>query len=142
MITFQTANGEYVLLARRGGSLSEDALLYFARAAESGAEFLYADEAVIGEDGRQTNVYKPDDSPETLLSVPYIGSPIAVKKRLMDALEPPWDESAEALADFALRARERAGEAVHIGKVLFTGEKEKPFAYDKLVARALERRFC
>lgn len=140
MEKLSTRNGEYVLITRRGGSLYRDAPARFCACAEGGAELIYADEVIKNANGGSRMDFKPADSPDTLFSIPYIGSPVAVAKRVYDALEPPWDDSDEAVADFTLRAHEAVNGVMHIPEALFCGPQQKPFDYHRCVQRALERR--
>ncbi len=140
MENFNSHNGEYVVLARRGGFLENGAAEEFSLLAEREADFIYADEAVIRDDGSTETVYKPVFSPHTLLSYNYIGSPIAVKRTLYEKLGGADEADESALYAFTLRATELAKRVGHVPRVLYTGGRPEARDDSGIVQGELNRR--
>ena len=140
MENFNSHNGEYVILFRRGGFLENGAADEFRLFAEREADFIYADEAVIRDDGSIETVYKPVFSPHTLLSYNYIGSPVAVKKALYEHLGGVDEGDESALYAFVLRATELAKRVGHIPRVLYTGGRPEMRDDSGIVQGELNRR--
>ncbi len=125
-----------------------EAAARFRARALSGAQLIYADEAYCAGESERP-FYKPDWSPQTLLSCNYMGCPIAVEEglfknsgsmRLLPG-EPPCNccESEEALYDFTLRASEMARGVAHIPEVLFSGPMPQAVENPSYVQQALTR---
>lgn len=140
MDTIQTLHGNYRVLYAPGGRLTEAALASFHDVAETGSDLIYADQTVHFHDGRTRTVAKPDWSPDTLLSMNYIDSPIAVR----EALLPPGSADAfcspEGRYALTLYLTERAGGIAHIDQSLYSGPAEPPCGSSRPVLSALRRR--
>jgi GT2 family glycosyltransferase/glycosyltransferase involved in cell wall biosynthesis len=151
------ATGDFLVLLDSDDELTVDSLaevaLYIADNPET--DLLYSDTDKIDEHGwRYDPAFKPDWSPEMLLSFMYAGQVLAVRRELFEALgglRPGFEGSQDH--DFALRAGERARHVGHIPKILYhwrsvpgstaRSGKEKPYAVvagRKAVQEALERR--
>jgi GT2 family glycosyltransferase len=109
------ARGDLVVPLAAGDELAPRAVAALARrAADTGADVVYADEDRIEATGaRAAPRFKPDWSPELLLGLDYLGAPVAYRAELVRAAGPwrdPWD--------LALRATERAAHVVHLPRVL------------------------
>ncbi len=119
------------------------------------ADIVYSDDDKIERDGRRHSPqFKPDWSPELLLSCMYMSHAFAVRRSLYNALggmRSGFDGSQDH--DFALRASEQARRVVHIPRVLYhwrvapgsTAERgdAKPAGIDagrRAVQEALQRR--
>lgn len=135
MDVFDTANGRYTAFTENGARLTADALVLLRRAAETGAELIYADEAVRRADGRLAPLFKPDVTPETLLSCNMVGSPLALSERLVKAAS-----AAEQTDNYAifLRACALTDRVLHLPRILAVGNGPAP-ADPNTVAAALKR---
>ncbi len=126
-----SASGEYVVLLDPDDVLASDALLELARAALSSddADVVYADDDRLDGVGRRFMPhFKPDWDPDLLLTFPYLGSLIAVRRTLFDSLggyRPGFDGSSHY--DLVLRATEQARRVVHVPKVLCHRRSTDPF---------------
>lgn len=141
------ATGEYIALLDHDDVLSPNALYEMAKAAhETGAGFLYSDEALFATDIKRPSVghFKPDYSPQYLLNVNYIAHLAMVRRELywqVGGLRPPMDGSQDH--DLFLRVLEVTGGAVHIPKVLYywrqhaastsTGTAAKPYVREAAI---------
>ncbi len=139
-------DGFLVVLAP-GDRLGEDALLELAVAAtlEPNAAFLYSDERRIDPmDGTEKAFFKPDFSPDLLLSTNYIGrlwaasSALLARSGLTEA-----DLRRHGLYDAVLRLTEQADGIHHVARVLCArgkGSGDTPGLERAALARALRRR--
>ncbi|HWQ57289.1 MAG TPA: glycosyltransferase [Bryobacteraceae bacterium] len=104
--------GAYLLYPGPGDELSPDALARFAAAAESGAGLVYCDEDELDEHGvRMAPLFKPDWSPDLLLSQDYIGRAMIFRRDLAR-------ESAGTY-EIALRAGDAGERIEHLAEVLY-----------------------
>jgi ADP-heptose:LPS heptosyltransferase/GT2 family glycosyltransferase len=136
-----------VSLIRPGDTLGADALLEIALAGAEGgeADFLYSDERRVDPaDGVTKAFFKPDWSPDLLLSTNYIGRLWAATPELLARADAGFAELLRhGEYDLVLRLTEQAERIVHVPKVLCargpvridTAETER-----RALARALERR--
>ncbi|MEG1524125.1 MAG: glycosyltransferase [Clostridia bacterium] len=124
--TFLTEKGLYRILYRPVGNLMDHAKNCFIEAASNGADFLYGDESLLHHaDGAIKVVSKPAWSPDTLRSINYIRSPVAIYEPLYrDLGETHWKNAEEWYA-FLLRATARATEIKSISQVLFESELDE-----------------
>lgn len=148
--------GEYVVFMDHDDRLSVDALFeVVSEINASNADFIYSDEDYIDPAGRRVNPhFKPDFSPDLLLSHNYITHLIAVRRDLVERtgrLRSGLDGAQDY--DFVLRATEQAQRIRHIPKVLYhwrmsesstsASAASKPLALGRgrrAVEEALERR--
>ena len=119
----RAARGEYVLVLDHDDALEPDAVHALALAArQTGADLVYADEAVTGESTSDILEVRarPAFSYDYLLSHPYIVHPVLVRRDLAHRVA-GWDESMPISADvdFLLRALERARRVAHVPRVLY-----------------------
>jgi ADP-heptose:LPS heptosyltransferase/GT2 family glycosyltransferase len=119
----ETDGAPLLLRLGPGDVLGEDGLQEFAVAAalSPAAEFFYADECRPdpAADGETRPFFKPDFSPDLLLSANYIGRTWAVRPALLArAGLTPADLAAGGDLDLVLRLTEQAGGIVHIPRVL------------------------
>jgi ADP-heptose:LPS heptosyltransferase/GT2 family glycosyltransferase len=114
--------GDFLVPLCPGDRLGEDALLELglAAAAHPGADFLYSDERRIDPaDGAEKAFFKPDFSPDLLLSTNYIGrvwvaaAPLITRVGLAEN-----DLRTHGQYDAVLRLTEQAASIHHVGKVL------------------------
>lgn len=119
------AEGEWVLRIDAGDLLRPDALhrIVAHLAAQGDADVVYADEDRRSDDGDlERPEFKPDWSPEYLLSRDYLGRPTAVRRSLLLSVG-GWRAGftpAEEDHDLHLRATEQARQVAHVAAVLYT----------------------
>ncbi len=117
------AGGDYVALLEDTAELSAGALLRIVGALNlrSGADVLYSDEDTIDERGRRIEpFFKPDWSPDLLLSQNYIGGLLVARTALVRSaggFRSEFDGSENY--DLTLRLTRQAGEIVHVPAVLY-----------------------
>jgi len=117
------ATGDIILFLDNDDELTPDALgevaLYFA--AHPATDFLYSDDDKIDTKGRRfAPQFKPEWSPELLLSYMYLGHLCAVKKEIFEqigGLRLGFEGSQDY--DFALRATEISRRVAHLPLVLY-----------------------
>ena len=79
------ATGEYVAIVEPGSVLASDALLRVVDCLQTQPppDIVYADEDVMDESGRRSQVFfKPDWSPDLILSMNYVGGFLVFRRRL------------------------------------------------------------
>jgi len=151
------ASGDYLAFVDQDDEITPDALgevaLYLSEHPDT--DYLYSDDDKIDEHGRRFDPqFKPDWSPELLLSYMYMSHLIVVRRDLFGAVggcRVGFEGSQDY--DLALRATERARRVGHIPKVLYhwrvlpgstaLSGSEKPASYEagrRGVEDALNRR--
>ncbi len=118
----ELASGEYIALMDNDDEITPDALYEMIKAInEQDAEFIYSDEDFISTEGVHANPhFKPDFSPDLLLSHNYITHFTCFKKELLDKVgyfNPKFDGSQDY--DLFLRLTEKTSKIYHIQKVLY-----------------------
>jgi GT2 family glycosyltransferase len=118
----QVATGEYVVLLTVGDTLAPFTLFELVRAIgqHADADLIYSDEDRLEGHGRVAPLFKPDWSPETLRSQPYLGRLAAFRRELFERVggyRPGFDGAEDY--DLALRATEQARRVVHVPRVLY-----------------------
>ena len=117
------ATGEFIVLLDQDDLLTPDALAEIALcvAENPRADIIYSDDDKIDSAGhRSAPQFKPDWSPELLLSYMYISHVFAVRRSLysrVGGMRVGFEGSQDY--DFALRASELAHRIVHIPQVLY-----------------------
>lgn len=153
----ELATGEFVAMLDHDDLLSADALFEVVALLNKhpDADVIYSDEDKISETGMRRDPYfKPDWSPDTLLSKNYIAH-LAVYRRTLLARIQGFRVGFEGSQDYdlLLRATEQTTKIYHIPKVLYhwrihegstaAREEAKTYAYDaavKALEEALQRR--
>jgi GT2 family glycosyltransferase len=141
------ANDGGVLVVSAGDELAPDALeLLAARLNESGAPLVYADEDTVDACGdRLGPLLKPAWSPDLLLSTPYLGRAVLMRRAaLIDAGGFAPLEGGDAWHDLLLRLTDGVSDVAHIAEVL-SHRRAEPLTENEAagpaaVTRALERR--
>ncbi|WP_287523656.1 glycosyltransferase [Okeania sp. SIO2C2] len=153
----ELATGDFILFLDNDDELTPDALgevaLYLSQNPET--DFLYSDDDKINTEGKRFDPqFKPEYSPELLLSYMYMGHLCVVRKEIFErvgGLRIGFEGSQDY--DFALRATEISREVGHLPLVLYHwrtspgstaisgGEKPKSFlAGQTAVQESLKRR--
>ncbi len=119
----ELASGEFVIFLDHDDELAPHALSAIAQVLRENPDldFIYSDHDVIDVDGsRQQVSYKPDWSPELLLSYMYVGHLKVVRRTLAQSIggfREGFDGAADY--DFMLRLSERTDRIEHIPEVLY-----------------------
>jgi len=151
------AKGEFVAFLDHDDWLEPDALFEIARAiiANPNADFIYSDEDKVDDAGYfQQPFFKPDWSPDALLSTNYLCHFTAIRRALLEQIggfRTGFDGAQDY--DLFLRATERARQIHHIPRVLYHwrisaqstsgNSSQKPAAIGngaKALAEAIQRR--
>jgi len=116
------ATGEYIALMDNDDEITIDAFYEIIRVINThDAEFIYSDEDFITTEGQCTNPhFKPDFSPDLLLSHNYITHFTCFSKKLLDNIgyfDSKFDGSQDY--DLFLRLTEKTTKIHHIQKVLY-----------------------
>jgi GT2 family glycosyltransferase len=150
------ASGEFVAFLDHDDELTRDALLEVVTALQADPEpdVLYSDQDVLTARGPAAPQFKPDWSPELLLSYMYLNHLKVYRTSLVRAVGGMRD-GFEGAADYdlALRVVERARHIRHVAKVLYhwraaprsmaRNSRLKPYSFDsgrRAVQAALDRR--
>ncbi len=115
-------SGEFLALLNPGDELSTDALLRMVEelGTEPVPDVLYTDEAPPDGLGEETEVRKPDWSPELLLSYPYVGRLCLLRRDLVERLGGWRDETLAAEEyDLVLRATAAGARIRHVRRLLY-----------------------
>jgi len=137
----ETANGPYRAVCAGDGDFLENSASVMLRAALSGADCIYFDEQTVHKSGAEDTDYRPDWSPDTLLSYPYTGGALLVSERLWERVGGPVSGSMSGMYDFTLRATEHAERIFHEPTPVFRRPAEPDGQIDAdAVERALSRR--
>jgi GT2 family glycosyltransferase len=119
----QLATGEYVALLDHDDMLTLDALFHLVKELQgpNPPELLYSDEDHIDESGRRfAPFFKPDWSPDTILSENYVTHLMMFSRKLalsIGGFRSEFDLSQDH--DILLRLSEKANKIVHVPKVLY-----------------------
>lgn len=120
----QFAKGEFVSLLDHDDLLAPFALFEMVKALNQYPEldFIYSDKDIISEDGKQRlqPLFKPDWSPEIMLSANYLTHLCVIRKSLVDKMEgflPDTDGAQDW--DLFMRVTENTNKIHHISKVLY-----------------------
>jgi GT2 family glycosyltransferase/predicted nuclease with TOPRIM domain len=118
------ATDGFTLLMNAGDTLNPDAMLYLAEAFERSpdVDLVYSDEDRLSREGkREQPFFKPDFSPDLLLSKNYMGRLVAARNAFLEAVGEPWSSEldSEFEYDLVLRLAEKAHRVVHIPQVLY-----------------------
>ncbi|MGV1830742.1 glycosyltransferase family 2 protein [Agrobacterium vitis] len=121
-VGISACNGDYIVFLDHDDELTADCLYELAkRIHETNAEFLYSDEDKIDERGNFVQpFFKPDWSPDTLMSTMYTCHVSCVKRSLAISAG-PLDSDLDGAQDwdFILKVSEKASSIEHIAKVLY-----------------------
>ena len=119
----RAAKGEFVVLVDNDDVIHQDSLYYFAKALnkDKNIDFLYSDEDKMDYNGKIMEPhFKPDYSPDTLMSLNYICHLSCIRKSLVDKVggfRSEFDGSQDY--DLFLRVVENTDNIYHVEKVLY-----------------------
>ncbi len=131
LLDFHAMHGEFVLYVNGAGMLEKDAISKFAK--KLNHDLIYCDEdCILPETGtRLEPFFKPDASPDTLMSFFYFGNVFAVRRSAAAAITTLQSGSETArLYDFALKYMEQTSDIAHISEILY--HKSVKCADDKI----------
>lgn len=116
------ASGDYVVFSDHDDELTPDCLYELARCVErENPDFIYSDEDKLDEDGRYVQpFFKPDWSPDTMMSTMYTCHVSCVRRELVNelgGLRSEYDGCQDW--DFILRVVEKTARIAHVPKVLY-----------------------
>jgi glycosyltransferase involved in cell wall biosynthesis/GT2 family glycosyltransferase len=117
------ATGDFIALLDNDDLLAPDALYHVARALQSqpDADLLYSDEDKVDAEGRRYDPqFKPDWSPELLLSYNYVNHFTVIRRSLLEVagrFRVGYEGSQDH--DLLLRVTERTDRVVHIPRILY-----------------------
>lgn len=116
------ATGDYIVFADHDDELTADCLYELAQCVErEDPDFIYSDEDKIDGEGRYVEpFFKPDWSPDTMMSTMFTCHVSCVRRELvvsLGGLRPEYDGSQDW--DFILRVVEKTSRIAHIPKVLY-----------------------
>lgn len=132
------AQGAALLFLPGDCFLSPDALFFIASAFADGADFVYFDEDTrLADGGRRLPRWKPDFSPDTLLSYNDIGMGFAVSAALYARARAQYSLLPDALYRFVLTTAFSAKSVVHIPRILASFSVTLPATDCASVAAAL-----
>jgi O-antigen biosynthesis protein len=120
---WEIANGEYLCFLDHDDTLATHALAYICDALnqDATADLIYSDEDKVDSNGRRFEpFFKPDWSPDLLLSENYICHLLVLRRDLAEKtgfLDPAMDGSQDY--DLILRASAHAAQIRHVPKVLY-----------------------
>jgi GT2 family glycosyltransferase len=151
------ANGQFIGFLDHDDKLADDALFEVARALNVRPEldFIYTDEDILDEHGRRVDpFFKPDWSPDLLLSMNYVPHLVVYRKEVLlevGSVRKGFEGSQDY--DLALRVTERSNRIGHVAKPVYSWRRTpestasslaaKPFARDtakKALKEAMARR--
>ncbi len=119
----EAARGDFVAFLDHDDELAPDALAEIVRAIKDrpDVDVVYSDEDKLDEGGRRTEpFFKPDWSPEYLLSTMYVGHLMVVRRELLREVGGLRDEySGSQDHDVILRLAERTPRVHHVPRVLY-----------------------
>ena len=117
------AESEFVVFLEQYGELSRDSLFELVKQLNRNrlADLIYWDEDEFDAEGSRCEpFFKPDWSPDLILSMNYVGRSFAVRKSLIDVVGGIRSEyGVDQVYDLILRVAERTDAIVHIPQVLY-----------------------
>ncbi|WP_207190895.1 glycosyltransferase family 2 protein [Halochromatium salexigens] len=148
----EAARGTHVLLLSETWRLAPAALTSIALALDRypDTDLVYSDHDHYRPDGlRYAPAFKPDWSPELLLSYPYIGAAFCLRRDLFGSALQAVVTNGEGLpSDLLLCAADKPVKVIHVAQVLFhseappqiMAEKVSQQTWQRIVQAALDRR--
>ncbi len=129
----ELATGEYIVFLECNDILAHNALYEVVKKLneDKTLDFIYSDEDRIDNDGKNRHMphFKPDWSPDTLMSFMYTGHLAVFRKSIADeigGLRAGYEGAQDY--DFVLRFTEKTDKIAHISKVLYHWRERKESA--------------
>lgn len=119
----EMASGDYLVLLDNDDAITPNALFeLFLRATSDNPDIMYSDNDVIDENGNRLSVlFKPDWSPDLMLSQMYVGHLLAFRKELFDRVGGFRTEfNGSQDYDLFLRLALHTDRISHISKILYS----------------------
>jgi GT2 family glycosyltransferase len=120
---YRVASGDFLAFIEAGDALSPDALFELVKRLQHdpAPDLVYSDEDAITADGRREDpLFKPDWSPDLLLSMNYVVRFGLLRRRLVDEIGGFSPESGPGQAyDLVLRLTEKTERIAHVPKILY-----------------------
>jgi O-antigen biosynthesis protein len=120
---YRVAGGDFIAFVEVGDALPPEALFELVDRLhqEPAADLVYSDEDAITIDGRREDpLFKPDWSPDLLLSMNYLARFGLLRRRLVDEIGGLSTEFGPGQAyDLVLRLTEKTERIAHVSKVLY-----------------------
>ena len=120
---YRVAGGDFIALVAVDDELAPEALFELVNRLhqEPATDLVYSDEDAITIDGRREDpLFKPEWSPDLLLSMNYVARAGLLRKRLVDEIGGFSTEFGPGQAyDLALRLTEKTTRIAHVPKVLY-----------------------
>lgn len=119
------ARGAFIVFLRLGDELTVDCLYELALCAnEDAPDLIYSDHDVQDGAGNFAEpCFKPDWSPDTLMSLPYVADVCCIRHAIAVDLAPPvaidWDRPTCTIWDLLLQVAEQSDRVSHIARVLY-----------------------
>jgi GT2 family glycosyltransferase len=117
------SKGDYLFFLSPGDTIASHALVSIAEAivVNKRPDLVFSDEDTLGHGGKHLNpIFKPDWSPDLLLSQFYLGNLTAFRKKAVDACgKIDWAGGKAAAHDLALRLTDKSSRIIHVPDVLF-----------------------
>jgi O-antigen biosynthesis protein len=136
----KASNGEFILYLSSGDILTKDALYQAVKYLQNHpeAELLYTDEDRMDRKGNGSSpIFKPDWSPDTLLSYNYLAKSVLVKSSLIKNHGGFRDAfNGEETYDLYLRITEQTNHIHRIKKILYR-QKISPYKSDPVLTKRL-----
>ena len=152
-INFQDIQSDYTFFIKSGDALTQNAAQYLAlNLTKDNPDAVYSDEAIIyGKRYKKFNFYKPDYSPELILSMNYFRNLLCIKTNLLKKIKQIESERYQNfLYELVLKSLPNAKVIAHIDEVLYHGfDKETKVSYqnyfmefDQAAGRKLLENYC
>src|SRR3989344_4586815 len=121
------AKGDYIGFLDHDDELDKKALEEIAKSIkENNPDMIYTDEAVLNKNNLKEPIFKPDFSPENLMSCNYIVHFVVVKKEIIKKIK-GFEIGTEGAQDYdlVLKISEITKNIIHISKILYYWRKSK-----------------
>lgn len=152
-IDFNVIASDYVFFIKSGDALSEHAALCLQlHMAEKDVDIFYSDEALLfGKKHKKFNFYKPDYSPELLLSMNYFKNLLCIKVDLLKKVEPITSVCYQNfLYELVLKVLPQAKAIVHVDEAIYLNYSDKQKVnyedfyadFDQEAGRKLLENYC
>jgi GT2 family glycosyltransferase len=139
---YRLARGEVIALLTAGDELAPDALVELVRRLDEEplADLVYSDEDAITDGRRDDPIFKPDWSPDLLLSMNYLERFGLLRRRMVDDAGGFAPDAGRGQSyDLMLRVSEKTDRIAHVPKVLYHARRHPPTLEAVLARHAANR---